>query len=82
MAFRHRSAVARPIVLLTYLASSWSHSGDPCENVALNKRGVFNRETESSGGMLAGSVKKRGISLPQSESRKQPLGARVSISKQ
>ena len=62
MAFRHRSAVARPIVLLTYLASSWSHSGDPCENVALNKRGVFNRETESSGGMLAGSVKKRDVS--------------------
>lgn len=58
----HRSAVASAIVLLTCLAISWSRSGGPCENVVLNKRGVFNRETESSGGMLAGSVKKRHVS--------------------
>ena len=63
VASTYLSAVARPIVLLTYRAISWPRSGDPCENVALNKRGVFNRETESSGGMLAGSVQKLGVSF-------------------
>jgi hypothetical protein len=50
----HWSCQPFPIVLLTCPAISRSRSGDPCENVALNKRGVFNRKTESSGGMLAG----------------------------
>lgn len=62
VASTYRSAVASTIVLLTCPEIPWLHSGGPCENVALNKWGVFNREIESSGGMLAGSVKKRHVS--------------------